>query len=247
MTTASKLSFKRGNSKFGEEIFTFSLPAGWTCPGARDCLARVARDTGKLTDSKETLFRCFAASMEARLPSVRKSRWNNLDLLKGKTTEEMAQLILESLPVDARLVRVHVSGDFFVESYFLAWMMVAVARPETVFYAYTKSVNLWVLNRSKVPGNFKLTASFGGRWDHLIREYGLKSATVVFSVEQAEALGLAIDHDDSLAYGQDKSFALLLHGTQPKDSVAAKALSALKAQGHKGYSRKERKAEPITA
>jgi hypothetical protein len=178
------------------------------------------------------------------MPSVRKSRWNNFDLLKGKTTQEIAALILESLPFEAKLVRVHVSGDFFNDAYFQAWMSVALERPQTVFYAYTKSIKTWIENRALVPGNFKLTASFGGKDDQLISEHGLKRALVVFSVDQAEKLGLEIDHDDSHAYGSERSFALLLHGTQPKGSVAAKALSVLKAQGHTGYSKKE--LQPVT-
>jgi hypothetical protein len=151
-----------------------------------------------------------------------------------------------ALDETADIVRVHVSGDFFAESYFLAWMQAARNRPQTLFYAYTKSLNLWVQNRSQIPNNFKLVASQGGQWDHLIKEYGLRSATVVFTIEQAAKLGLRIDHDDSLAYGSNESFALLLHGTQPKDSVAAKALSALRADGHKGYSRAKAQAQPAT-
>src|SRR5262249_38463103 len=143
-------------------------------------------------------------------------------------------------------VRVHVSGDFFNLNYFSAWMIVAAQRADTLFYAYTKSVKIWVDNRQIVPSNFKLTASYGGRHDNLIKEHALKSAIVVFSVEQATALGLEIDHDDSHAYGSDKSFALLLHGNQPKDSDAAKSLSALRSQGFKGYSRKSNE-QPIAA
>jgi Gene product 88 len=234
MTKTKKLKFGNGNNKFGKRT-TFSLSAGWSCPGAKDCLARVNMETGKLTDGKHTEFRCFAASMEARMPSVRVSRERNFRLLKScKNSEEMASLILSSLP-ETPLVRVHVSGDFFNSAYFKAWMQVAAQRPQTVFYAYTKSLKTWVENRHLVPSNFRLTASKGGLWDHLISEHSLKYAEVVFSIEQAERLGLAIDHDDSLAFASDRSFALLLHGTQPKGSIAAKALSALKAQGFTGY------------
>jgi hypothetical protein len=133
-----------------------------------------------------------------------------------------------------------VSGDFFNRDYFAAWMRVAQVRTETVFYAYTKSIKTWVDNSELVPSNFKLTASHGGTHDHLIDRYLLKYALVVFSVDQANKLGLEIDHDDSHAYGSDRSFALLLHGVQPKGSIAAKALSALKAEGHKGYSQATR-------
>jgi Gene product 88 len=234
MNTTEKLKFGVGNNKFGKRT-TFSLSAGWSCPGAKDCLARVDMETGKLTDGKHTQFRCFAASMESRRPSVRQSRERNFNLLKDcHTSEQMAELILASLP-ETPLVRVHVSGDFFNAAYFKAWMHMAAQRPQTVFYAYTKSLKTWIENRDLVPANFKLNASKGGVWDHLIAQHNLKYAEVVFSPEQAERLGLEIDHDDKLAFTQDKPFALLLHGTQPKGSIAAKALSALKARGFKGY------------
>jgi Gene product 88 len=158
----------------------------------------------------------------------------------------MEQLILASLPANVALVRVHVSGDFYSETYFRAWMAVAVQRPETVFYAYTKSLKIWVDNLDLVPANFRLNASKGGRWDHLIAQHGLKYAEVVFSVEQAKGLGLEIDHDDSHAFTQDRSFALLLHSTQPAGSIAAKALAALKAQGFTGYSSKKN-IQPVAA
>jgi hypothetical protein len=89
--------------------------------------------------------------------------------------------------------------------------------------------------------NFILTASYGGRGDHLISELGLRSTTVVFSEAEAEKLGLPIDHDDSHAARpslRNQDFALLIHGTQPKGSDAAVALRALNGKG--SYSRKAR-------
>jgi hypothetical protein len=72
----------------------------------------------------------------------------------------------------------------------------------------------------------------------LISQYNLKSAEVVFSTKEAEDKGLEIDHDDSHAYKSGKPFALLIHGTQPAGSIAAKSLSALRKIGWTGYSRK---------
>jgi hypothetical protein len=216
----------------GIDIWTFSLPAGWTCPGAKDCLARVPRDGGKIQDGPETKFRCFAASQESVFPNVRDSRWHNFDLLTAaKTREAMRDLILESLPPRAQLVRVHVSGDFFNEAYFLAWADVAQACPNRIFYGYTKSVHIFLKHRSDLPPNFRFTASFGGRHDALVVKHGLKYAKVVFSPEEAALKELPIDHDDRHAYGYDGPFALLLHGTQPKNSPAAKSLSAMEARG----------------
>jgi hypothetical protein len=148
----------------------------------------------------------------------------------------MAELINGSLDRDARLVRVHVSGDFFSAAYFLAWCDVAKERPECVFYAYTKSLSIWLANKASVAANLRLVASEGGRWDHLIASEGLRSAKVVLDPKEAEILGLAIDHDDSHAYAGAESFALLIHGNQKAGSVAAKALAALRASsGWKGY------------
>ena len=87
--------------------------------------------------------------------------------------------------------------------------------------------------------NFILTASYGGRDDYLIEELNLRSVKVVFSEAEAEEKGLPIDHDDSHAARpsmRDQDFALLIHGTQPKDTEASKALKALKGKG--SYSRK---------
>jgi Gene product 88 len=237
----TKLRFGRGNAKLAGEIYTFSLPAGHACPGALRCMAKVDRETGKLQDGPSQSFRCFAAGDESRYPNVRRLRWHNFDLLKGQTREGMVALILASLPVGAKFVRLHVSGDFFSDIYFLAWMDVAKANPEMLFYTYTKSLPIWLRNRSSVPANFKLTASEGGKHDDLIESESLKSAKVLFSIEEAHELGLEIDHDDSHAYASDKSFALLLHGKQRKETPAAKAMSALRRAGYRGYSQKARK------
>jgi hypothetical protein len=231
----STLSFQHGNAKL-PGITTFSLPAGYTCPGALFCLTFADRITGTIKDGSEQEIRCFSANDEARHTSVRTSRWRNFEALKAAGTREaMLALILASLPKKAKIVRIHVSGDFFSEAYFLAWTDVARARPDIRFYAYTKSIHLWKKLQEFVPDNLILTASLGGKYDAATT--GLKTAKVVFEEEQAEALGLEIDHDDSHAYNGKDSFALLIHGTQRKGSRAAAALNKLRAAGVRGYSR----------
>ena len=180
-------------------------------------------------------FRCFAASQEATYPNVRKARWHNFDLLAlyRKSSEAMATLILSSLDAKAQKVRIHVSGDFFSAEYFRAWCKVAAVRSETIFYAYTKSVKIVKANMDAIPENFRLTLSEGGINDELIKSTGIQSAKVVYSPEQAEVLGLTIDHDDSHAYEGSGNFALLIHGMQKKGTYAAAALKELKRKGVK--------------
>ena len=241
-----QLQFRLGNAKLGKRIWTFSLPAGYTCPGAKLCRSRLDRKSGKIVDGKETVYRCFAASGE-RIPNVRVVADHNLDLLKGLSGVEMEELILASLPPKAEMVRVHVGGDFFSENYFRAWMRAASRRPETRFYAYTKSLPFWIKWMAEIPGNFRLTASEGGNFDHLITRYGLKTSKVVFTIEEAMALGLEIDHDDSHAYEGTESFALLIHGIQPAGSAAGQAVRALAGVGSYGKGAKDDQVQSMFA
>jgi hypothetical protein len=170
-------------------------------------------------------------------------------LRKLRTVGEMVQEINSALPKvkrsgEGRIVRLHVAGDFFNQNYFDAWLEVARLNPERVFYAYTKSLQYWVNRLGQIPVNMKLNASVGGKQDNLIEMYSLKSAVVVYSEAEAADKGLEIDHDDSHAYAQDESFALLLHGTQPKGSKAAEAKRALAKAGWTGY-RKEKGREKM--
>ena len=227
------------------KIYSLDLLSGYSCPYAEKCLSKaVVQPDGKrkIKDGKKTEFRCFSASQEVQYTNVYNSRKHNFDLLRNSDSYDMVELIHNSLPKDAGIVRIHVAGDFFSRDYMHAWYIVALRNPRTLFYAYTKSLRFWVGGISEFPEiwNFVLTASYGGRDDHMIDEFNLRSARVVFSEAEAEELGLAIDHDDSHAAKptlRDDSFALLIHGTQPAGSEASTALKKLKGKG--SYSRKK--------
>lgn len=240
----SLLFFGKGNAKLGADIYHFSIPAGHTCPYAKTCLSKAHREGGGLVDGPETEVRCFSASDEAQYEGCRNLRWHNFDLLRGKTQAEMTKVIADSLPVHAKIVRIHIGGDFFSQAYFDSWLQVARQNPGILFYAYTKSLKFWVARMDTLPENLRLTASRGGKDDDLIETHNLRCAEIVFSESEANIKGLEIDHDDSHAYGEDpKSFALLIHGTQPKGSEAAKALSALRKSGWTGYSKKKKESK----
>ena len=224
-----KFSPVKNNAKLiglGKTGYTFSLPAGWSCPFAHDCLAKADEHTGKMTMGANASFKCFSASTESIFTAARAQRHYNFKTLKS--SRNMKGLILRSIPKNADIIRTHVSGDFYNEQYFMAWLEVAKMKPSIVFYGYTKSIRYLVKYKNEIPKNFRFVASWGGTEDHLILEHGLKSAYVVYHPEEAESLGLEIDHDDSKAYANDKkSFALLLHGKQKPDSEAALALKRM--------------------
>lgn len=230
------LYFAKGNAKIKNDTYTFSLPAGHTCPCAKECFSKADRKTGKISDGKFTKFRCYAVSAESLFLTVRKSRWNNFELLKHKSTKQLIQLLNSSVQKlkNAKKIRIHASGDFFSESYFLAWVEVARLNPNIIFYGYTKRISFLVKHKKIFPKNFIFVASYGGKEDDLIDKHRLVTAKVVFSVDEAKKEKLAIDHDDSSLL-EGKNFALLLHGVQPKETEAAKAWQKIKISGIGGY------------
>jgi len=243
--TLLKITFENAKLK---GIWHFSLPSGWTCPGAQNCYTKAYRVTGKITDLQTpdadgVSYRCYAAMDEARRPSVRVVRWDNFDLLLArKSTAEKTQLIVDSIKASGLkrggTLRVHIGGDYYNQSYFNAWMKAASYFPNVTFYSYTKSVKFlleYIAAHGGLPKNFVFTCSKGGKHDHLIPQTMVKSAKVFFSIDEANALGLEIDHTDDLAISGSDDFALVIHGSQPAGSAASKALSTNKRKGFTGY------------
>jgi len=244
-----KLTFGRGNAKldaletkFGKPVYTFSVLSGFTCPYAKDCLSKAVMGAdGRLhiEDGPWTQFRCFSASQEALFKNVYNSRKANgeLIMLAAKSVKDACKAILDSMPKKAGVIRIHVGGDFQTKNYMQSWIEAAIAKPDVLFYAYTKSLPFWILLKDMIPKNFVLTASYGGHKDDLIEKHNLRYAKVVFSKSEARKLKLPIDHDDSHAADprrRNKSFALLIHGAQPKGSEAGKAVRKLDGEGSYG-------------
>ena len=221
----------------GKKIYSLDLLSGVSCPGAKNCKSQaVVQNDGskKIQDGPCTQFRCFSASQEVLLPNVYNLRKHNLDTLLavGNDKLELYGLLNKALPSDAGIVRIHVGGDMFSLPYLRAWMLMAIDHPEVLFYFYTKSLHYLRaikheckdLSKGIIFDNLLVTASYGGVFDNLINELNVRIAQVVYS----EGGALPIDHDDSHAATIGGDFGLLIHGTQPKGSDAAVALSTIK-------------------
>lgn len=225
------------------KVYSFDLLSGWSCPFASDCLSKVYEIGGKRTikDGKNCQFRCFSASQEVVFPNTYNRRKENFDTIKRAVDYmHMANMIDEVVPNNLGVCRIHVGGDFFSKQYMRAWTVIANWYPDRLFYAYTKSLQYWLDLQDELgykwPENLILTASRGGRLDHLIDQHGLREAVVVFSEDEAAALEYEIDHNDSHAARPDiasQNFALLIHGVQPKGSEASEAVKQLKKSGTK--------------
>jgi hypothetical protein len=216
----------------GKKVYSFDILSGHSCPFANECLSKIVEtpEGFRIQDGPNTEFRCFSASQEVIYTNVRKLRSANFSELKGLTTEQMASKLLAAMPKNLGVCRIHVAGDFFNQNYFNAWLAIALANPDKLFYAYTKSLPYWVNQIGIIPENFVLTASRGGRKDDMIEAYSLRSVKVVF--HPSETI-LEIDHTDEHAANpetRNQDFALLIHGVQPKGSAAGNAVKILKAE-----------------
>lgn len=196
------MSFVLKKTYYSSPTYEWNLPAGWTCPGARTCLVKASKETGKMRN-ESTEYRCYAAMAE-RFPGVRGHRWANFEMAKRGELPE--------LPKTAKRVRIHASGDFFNQRYFDRWMEYARQYPEVEFWAYTKSLVYWVKRLHDIPDNLVLTASYGGKQDHLIEEHGLKNVIVIKRPEgytSATRLARPVDTNDDLARLPRVNFYLL--------------------------------------
>ena len=220
----------------------FDLPSGFTCPGAKDCLSKFNRQTRKIEDGPNTLFRCYSAMLETR-PNVAAKRDNNLLLLnQGIKVGKLDQLLYDSLHYQRQYmtthVRWHTGGDFYNIKYAKAVLRLAERTPELTHYFYTKMLQLFL--DLPLPSNVFLTASWGGKFDHLIEAgHYPRNSRVLLNDAEAISHGLPVDHTDEHAYSPEPhSFCVLVHGSQPAGSLASKAISArAKAGEFVGYRR----------
>lgn len=184
-------------------VHEWNLPAGHTCPFAKDCKIMVNRYSGKFNIIGDK-FRCYAAISE-RFPAVRNMRWKNYE----EVVELLKKKELIQIPPRATHIRIHGSGDFFSQEYFDMWLEVCRRNPKVKFWAFTKSLQFWINRLDQIPKNLTLQASKGGFQDNLIKVYNLKYAEVFTDIGEAIRSGLPIDTDDTYAMSGNQSFALL--------------------------------------
>jgi ferredoxin len=112
---------------------TFGLPAGktYSCPGETSICAKV----------------CYAGKLEKIYKGVRENLLHNWDLLSNATHDEMIAL-LDEMIIDFKkdcnkrsadkLFRIHWDGDFFSDTYTLAWKAVIEKHSDIQFWVYTR-------------------------------------------------------------------------------------------------------------
>jgi hypothetical protein len=112
------------------------------------------------------------------------------------------------------VVRIHDSGDFYSKEYLLKWIEIAKRNKGALFYAYTKSLPFF--EGVRLPPNFRVIFSEGGKFDHLI---GSKRHARVFSSDiELKAAGYtsAMENDLVAPLVRSGKVGLVYHGPKSK-------------------------------
>jgi len=168
-----------------------------TCPQAGACAAL-----------------CYARNGTYRFPKVKASHARNLKMVLDDLEGWKSAMILESRKRAAGgYVRIHDAGDFLSDEYLEAWLDIARAVPEVVFYAYTKEVSRFKrLVVGRAPSNFRWLYSLGGKEDHLIDLESDRHAEVFPTEEALEAAGY---------FNQESSDVLAIEAPTNKIGIVA--------------------------
>jgi hypothetical protein len=110
-----------GNSKLGEAIFHFDLPAVATCPGRSAVCEKV----------------CYARDGRFRYAPVRRRlAWC---LVQSRRRNFVENLSAEIAVRGVQVLRLHVAGDFYGAGYARKWLAVMRQRSRVRYFCYTRS------------------------------------------------------------------------------------------------------------
>ena len=189
LTQNSKL--KKTSNLNGLRVFNFGIPAQDTCLWAGDCKKF-----------------CYASKGAYIWSNVKPAFQRRLDATKQNDFPEV--MIEEIITKEANVIRIHDSGDFYSREYLHKWFKVMESLPHVQFYAYSKSLPL--LNGIKLPVNFTLIKSEGGKRDDLINANTDRHARIFKSEAELIASGYAnASENDLIAIGNNPKIGLIAH------------------------------------
>lgn len=181
LTQNSKL--KKTSAHFGVRVFNFGIPAyktksgKVTCPFADKCVKYCYAQKGAY------IWGNVSPAFEARYVAT-------------KQDDFQEKMISEVKKKRADFVRIHDSGDFYSKSYRDKWFEIMSALPNTKFYAYTNSLDLF--RGFELPNNFDVIFSDGGKLADTINKDVERHSKVFPNLEQMIAEGYTDTSDYDL-------------------------------------------------
>lgn len=134
------ISVGSGNRKIG------FIPS-WSLPQVKTCNKRLVRFC---------MGRCYSNRIKLMFPNVWDMWEHNLWMLENHPV--LTELLLRKFLYMAlpRVMRLHVSGDFYSRAYLDMWRRIARDNPDTVFYGYSKMDGI---DHASLPDNLRILRS----------------------------------------------------------------------------------------
>jgi len=192
---------KETSKKVGLNIFNFSIPAyksatgKLTCPFADSCVKYCYAQKGNYKR-----FPKIGELMEKRY-------------LLTKQSIFIASMNIEIKKKKADAIRIHDSGDFYSKEYLDKWVTIANDNPKVKFYAYTKSIPLFI--GKELPTNMDIIFSTGSKKDELINFETHRHAKIFNNEMELQEAGYInaskIDFFATKFHSSNKKVGLIFH------------------------------------
>ena len=171
-----------GNARIAN---SFGLPAGkaYSCPSATSVCEKI----------------CYAGKLEKIYKGTRENLLHNFNALSNATFDEMVKM-LDAMISEfenecdkwgaPKLFRIHWDGDFFNQTYTLAWYDVILTHSETRFWVYTRveSAAKTLVNASNLSLYFSTDSENIATAKRLNEEFGIKLALLGQTFTEAKLL-----------------------------------------------------------
>lgn len=194
-------------------VFNFGIPAykskdgSMTCPLAGKCA------TGCYAQQGAYVWSNVAQAFEKRYQLTKTDEFKERMRKEIKTKVKTAMNRKETL-----VIRIHDSGDFYSLDYILKWIDIILEFSGVHFYAYTKMLPTFKRMEERLPDNFTLIYSEGGKADDMIDTNTMRHSRVFSSHEELERAGYADASSNDLvaALGDNHRIGLVYHGANSK-------------------------------
>lgn len=164
---------------------------------------------------------CYARQGAYRFGNVASVHEKKLELTQSDNfVQEMLIEInkwLKKRSVKHLKVRIHDAGDFYNVDYLNKWINIMTYfenNSKVSFYAYTKQVKMFQDESSRLPKNFRVIFSYGGKQDELIQIETDFHSRVFETIDELLANGYVDASQDDMiaAIGNCNKIGLVYHG-----------------------------------
>jgi hypothetical protein len=200
------------SSKKKIRVVNFGIPAyksedgSLICTGAADCISGCFGDQGAYNWGS-TISAYEWRYRQTKLPSFT-ADYSKALAPKVKTCERKQESLYN---------RVHDIGDYYSLAYWLKWDAIIRSFPSVTFYSYTKNIPMFkrLEREGKLPTNFIVIYSLGGKYDFLIDQVNDRHSRVFETVNDLRRAGyIDASSDDLKAIGKTKKVGLVYHGAK---------------------------------